>query len=367
MGVAFSPDGKRIASAEGGIIKVWNAESGEEQFTLKELAGGMNDLSFSPNGKLILKGGTLWNSTTGQKIRSLGGGKSTSFSPDGEWVVGARGGTVTVWSTSRVREAGRLKPRAVGPTTVRRPDGKRMFSTREQGDVKVWLGAPDGGPRTLLLKCKANRVKFSENGTRIVTVSPGANKPQTGMRVWDALTGKEIGMLTTADPAGHENVREILFSPNGKRIVTSNYVPTDKSQPIVYNRGKIKLWDAVSAREMATLDDNLLFNSKLYFTPDGRRIVFTAWNPYGFSPYQGKVKVWDAKTGKTVVSLDERPLGRPNVAYSLKANAIAVGSSAETLRIFDADSGKERDTFKGHSGGITGVAFSADDCLGGSA
>ena len=54
FGVAFSPDGKRLASASGDrTVKVWDAATGQEILTLKGHTDSVTSVAFSPDGKRI--------------------------------------------------------------------------------------------------------------------------------------------------------------------------------------------------------------------------------------------------------------------------------------------------------------------------
>ena len=77
--VAFSPDGKRIASgSEDKTVKVWDAEKGQELLTLKGHTSWVTSVAFSPDGKRIVSGSMdktvkVWDARQGQELLSLKG------------------------------------------------------------------------------------------------------------------------------------------------------------------------------------------------------------------------------------------------------------------------------------------------------
>jgi len=73
VSVAFSPDGKRLASG-GKTIKIWDTVTGKELLTLKGHSDGVRSVVFSLDGKRLASGSDdttikIWDIPEGTKAR----------------------------------------------------------------------------------------------------------------------------------------------------------------------------------------------------------------------------------------------------------------------------------------------------------
>ena len=153
--MAFSPDGRRLASAGYPWVTVWDTSTGRETLSFHGHASDLESITFSPGGEMLAaasQDGTvkIWDPTSGKnfltrKNRDLGrlplkGVQSVAFSPDGQRLASAgEDNTVKVWDALTAQDILALKGHTDAVTGVAfSPDGKRLASASEDKTVKVW-------------------------------------------------------------------------------------------------------------------------------------------------------------------------------------------------------------------------------------
>ena len=106
--VAFSPDGKMLASASwDSTVRLWDPATGAALQTLKGHTDSVSSVAFSPDGKMLASASwdrtvRLWDPATGAALQTLKGHtsnvSSAAFSPDGKMLASASwDSTVRLW------------------------------------------------------------------------------------------------------------------------------------------------------------------------------------------------------------------------------------------------------------------------------
>jgi WD40 repeat protein/serine/threonine protein kinase len=232
----FSPDGARVGAAvatpSSGRVILWDATTGLVDGQLKGHAGAVIKLAFSPDGRRIAtashdRTAKVWDAETGREIRSLETHadrvNGVAFSPDGARLATAcRDGTIKFWDAETGREQTTLRGHHGSVVVVAfSPDGRRLASAGGRrsdqpegppGEMRVW------DLTTLREESKLSGLTAFVYG---VAFSPDGRSLATGgedriARVWEVSTGRERLALR-----GHHNdIRRVTFSPAGRYLAS---------------------------------------------------------------------------------------------------------------------------------------------------
>ena len=283
-GVAFSPDGKRVASSSrDNTLKVWDAVTGQEQFIAKRSGqnildghrGYVESVAFSPDGKYLASVGDdhqvyLWSASTGRCACGFGTHKSivmaVAYSPDGSRLATASSdNTVKIWDANPDGHRGGeiLSLEHPMPLSVAfSPDGERLASAGRDDIIRVWNSATAELLLTITHSDQITCVVFSPDGSRLASAGPA------GVEQWDARTGKLLSGLP-----GLTGISGVRYSHDGKRLATSGWDHV------------VRLWDATSGQELLTLKGHGNSVGSMAFSPDGKRLASAS--------HDRTVRVWD--------------------------------------------------------------------------
>ncbi|MGH8887506.1 MAG: hypothetical protein ACRDYX_20525, partial [Egibacteraceae bacterium] len=352
VGIAFSSDGRTIASAsDDQTIRRWDATTGNP---IGQPLTGHTDtvraVAFSPDSKTMVSASEdrtvrRWDAATGQPIGQPLTGHTgevfgVAFSPDGKTIASASADqTVRRWDAATGNPIGQP---LTGHTDLVlgvafSPDGSTVASTSFDRTVRRWdaaTGAAMGQPLTGHTSA-VQGVAFSRDGKTIASASADRT-----VQLWDAATGNPIGQPLT----GHtDKVIGVAFSPDGSTVASASFDRT------------VRLWDAATGAAMGQIltghTDKVI---GVAFSPDGKTIASASVDQ--------TVRRWDAATGN--------PIGQPltghtnavhGVAFSPDGKTIASASVDQTVRRWDAATGNPiGQPLTGHTDLVLGVAFSPD-------
>jgi len=310
LGLAFSPDGKSIASVEySGELRLWDTRTGR-------LLRQLTDEPSHP-----------W--------------RTISFSKDGSKIALVQGNAVRLWETATGRLLRKVVPDAPGGkfyAATFTPDGKHFLTSGKEEPVR--LREIDSG--RVVRSCGDGRVPIcsltvSPDGRQLVLWFVGEEdfplEPEhLAPRLYDLASGRELRRIQV----NGESPLQVVFSPDGRRLIVNTgqglrFLETASGQEVL----RIRTGDSGFAA----------------FSPDGRLAAICQ------GADKARIDIWDLLTGRRLRQV-RGPSFIGEVALSPDGKSLAYGDSH--IQIWDLDSGKARLTFPGHKDTVVSLAVSAD-------
>ncbi|MHC4623977.1 MAG: protein kinase domain-containing protein, partial [Planctomycetota bacterium] len=323
-GLAFSPDGRLLATVDGSTARLWKTTTGRPHSPPLDLEKRIDAIVFSPDGKLLVTHSEegvaqLWDAATGHPLgpplRHEAGkrkwqdayGWSAAFSPDGKLLATAGDDkTVRMWETKTGQPHGEpMRHGRQASAVTFSPDGKLLASGASDGTVQLWevaSGRPHGQP----LHTKqwyVSKIAFSPDGKLLATTAYEA------VYLWETEMGRLRAELP--DPAW---VKDMTFSPDGKLLATAS------------TYGTAQLWDTTTGKPHG---EPLRHGGRVMsvaFSPDGKLLATGS--------HDQTVQLWEIA--------GVQPYGQPlrhqarlrTVAFSPDGKFVAAGDKAGTTRIW---------------------------------
>jgi WD40 repeat protein len=325
--LAFSADGRRLASASPGItlghvgdgsVRFWEVGPGADPRVLGGHKSYVYPVAYSPDPGapgLIASGSwdqtvRLWDARTGATcavLRHPDVVLSLAFAPDSSWLVTSceHDKNLRIWSlaTAEVRElipdpGDRLRGVAVSP------DGRRLAVH----DLERNLRIHDIATHRTVASGKGGAPAFSPDGRWLA----GFGDDQKVLCLWEAQT-----LRLTAQFTGHTGpIHSVAFSPDSRRLVS---VGRDRT---------VRVWDVATGQSRA-LEGHTDDVYAAVFHPGGTRVASGGRDR--------AVWLWDLTTGQDVARLE----GHTNYVYSLAfspdGKSLVSGSGDGTVRLWDTE------------------------------
>ncbi len=292
---------------------------------------------------------TTWSLPDGAVAR-LGKGEITgniAFSPDGNRLAVAT--SIGIWiydvRPGKEKELDLLIGHTRSVTTIAfSPDGKLLASGGRDETIRLWDTVTGEQKKQLIgHKWAISSLAFSPDGKTLTSAIglhaekiPAEIGVAIDIKLWNIDTGE-----ATATFRGHtKDITSLAFSPDGKTLASSG------------KDSKVFLWNVATGKNTVLLTEHEREVIFVGFSPDGKTFATGSWD--------NTVKLWDATTGSLKNTITEQGImGVYSVAFSPVGSFIAVGGN-RIMRLWDIQTKKHVNSFKGHSRDISSIAFSPD-------
>ena len=292
-----------------------NLCQGDQRMTLRGHSQAVNCVAFSPDGKRLATGSVgdpvqIWDSATGKIVKTLPEQNvvSLAFAPDGQTLgVGGRD-QVVVWNLETGRAVFK-REEALGQFRIAfSPVGTLLVIGKRGGPLQH-----DGGSAELwdYVTGELKQV-FPESGG-YVALSPRGDQLATGnwnqtIKIWDLASGQLVRSLKTG------GVIAMAFSPDGQTLATSHWGP------------EVQLWDVTTGQQIGSLTNNQHKVWSLAFSPDGRFLATGGADQM--------VRLWDVATRQQTEQLKGHGSEVMSVAFSADGQTLASGSKDKTAMLW---------------------------------
>ena len=270
--LAWSPDGKLIASADLNRVLVWDAGQGKLSANPREQLGSIARLNWRDNDTII--------SVNGQQP-----GAAPGSSESGVRVWNAYSGVVQATYHS-VENAIPIVVSPDGKSVLGAKNASNQENTANLGNLLVWdlvTGETQTTHPGLHLLSYVDAA-WSADGNYVATAfSMGSSSGDVDISLLGIMTWRrDNGSDLANNPAGEHDALNISWQPGGQLVATGHI------------EGDVRVWDAFSGAQQAIFQAGQHGESilALAWSPDGTRLAASIGS-FQAQGYVSNVQVWD--------------------------------------------------------------------------
>ncbi|WP_414754712.1 hypothetical protein, partial [Anabaena sp. CCY 9910] len=303
--VAVTPNGKQVISgSKDNTLKVWNLETGEEQFTLIGHTESVNAIAVTPDGKRVISGSSdhtlkIWDLATGNELFTFSGHRTQvvalTVTPDSKWVISASvPNIIKVWDLESGKEKFTVFPHSdLIRSIVAYPDSKFFISGSDDKTIKV-------------CDLKTGREHFSFNNID--------KEPREGQ---------------FADEVYPDEVYAVAISPNSKLLIAGS------------STNAVRVWNLETEKLLFVLLGHTAPIVAVAVTSDSKQLISASLDK--------TLKVWDLESGKELFTITGHNDSLYAAAVTLNGKWLISGSKDKTLKVWSLESlESEEDTSPNH-------------------
>jgi WD40 repeat protein len=251
-GIAFTPDGNKLAAFGSPEIKILDVATGHTLQTLHSNASSVGGIVFNPDGNMLASIGT--------------------YNPYSETLI------LEVWNTNHGtllfshQEDGRI-----GAITIS-PDGNSIAVSSDYG-VKLFNAHTGESVRSFDVYIYPTNVAFTPDGQGVIIATNDQE-----ISIMDIESGH---LIKTLELVGND---QFVVSPDGNTLAVTGVWDSGKNMYVT------KLWDMESGRLLKAIETNSYWYWEISFSPDGRKIVST--------DYDSVVRILDTESGDLLNTIE---------------------------------------------------------------